>query len=313
MTNDQITWLQNRFSFKHWEQLPVYGSKRLFYRLHGHEVKRLAIVDHDIHQFQSYIERSGLFSSLKVDVPSIYDYSDSLQIILVEDLGNTSLEKIVKTNKNRLQYYYQVIDNLTNWQKRFNNIVGSTNNNLPVFDFTFARNDTHLFTERFLRRYLGWSSIEIDSLNEYFDDLADQVSHIPKTLMHRDFQAENIMWYKDKPYIIDFQTAIIGPYTYDIASLVYDNHLNLSSNEKNKLIEYFFQSYPDYNREDLYPAALQRTFQALSAYAHLSLEQGKKQYEQYIPRAIEHLKELKIKSFVSLCLGGEREKCLQPT
>ena len=120
-------------------------------------------------------------------------------------------------------------------------------------------------------------------------EIAARLAALPRVLVHRDFQSQNILWYKDRPYFVDFQTAMLGPYTYDLASLLYDNYVDLSVNVQETLIDYFFESYPEANRDDFYPVALQRTLQAISAYAFLSRIQGKSQYDQFIPRGLEHL------------------------
>lgn len=293
MNSDQINWLRQRFAFSRFEELPVFGSLRRFFRLHGISETRVAIVDDDLEQLTLFVDRASLFSSLDVNVPHVYDYSESLQLILEEDLGDTSLEKIINGGGDKHSHYREIIDVLVDWQKRFDAERDLTDmHRLKPYDFEFARNETVLFTERYLERYCGWSKSKTAELMLYFNELAERASEIRKTLMHRDFQSQNILYHRDRPYFVDFQTAVLGPYTYDLASLLYDNYVDLSADEKEELTDYFYRSYPDDDREDFYVAALQRTFQAVSAYAYLSRQKDKTQYEQYISVGLKHLEEL---------------------
>ncbi|MDP8240245.1 MAG: phosphotransferase [Candidatus Hatepunaea meridiana] len=293
MKKEQIDWLKERFPFDSIGELPIYGSLRRFYRIFSDTGTRVVILDDNLEQLRLFINRAKLFSSLNVNVPQIYDYSEELHLILEEDLGDDLLEDIINETDDKIPYYKKVIDLLVGWQKRFDkDTKGYNTHKLPLYDFDFAYNETTLFINRYLRRYLDISCLSCASLKPHFVDLAERSSQIRKTLMHRDFQARNIMWHKNQPYFVDFQTAMLGPYTYDLTALLYDNHVELRVDQKESLIDYFYEYYPGANRDDFYPVALQRTLQAISAYAFLSKEQGKKQYEQYIPRGLKHLEEL---------------------
>ncbi|MCF7809671.1 phosphotransferase [bacterium] len=295
MNEIQTEWLQERFPHEKIEQLPVFGSVREFYRLYGTEDTRVVIYDENLDQFNLFIEKASIFESLDVKIPRIYDASASQKLVIVQDLGDISLEDIINKNEtaDRLSYYRKVIDILTGWQKRFDEspeLIEAYK--LPEYDVDFAFNESRLFINRFLKRCTDNSCTWIADLKPQFVDLAMKASDIRKTLMHRDFQARNIMWHENEPYFVDFQACMLGPYTYDVAALVYDNHVDLKDDEKQKLIDYFYESYPDCDRDDFYVAALQRTLQAVSAYAYLSRQMGKTQYEQYIPKGLKHLREL---------------------
>ncbi|NQT34298.1 phosphotransferase [bacterium] len=290
MNNDQIDWLRQRFAFSKHDKLPVYGSQREFYRLYGESETRVAIIDSDLNQMTKFVDIAKLFRRLNVNIPVIYEYCFNRNILIEEDLGDDSLDRILPQTDDRFALYKQIINKLLEWQKLFDSSPDLAEDyDLPEYDFDFARNETVLFTERYLERYCGWSKSKTAELMLYFNELAERASKIRKTLMHRDFQSQNILWHRSKPHFVDFQTAVLGPYTYDLASLLFDNYVDLSVDEKEELIDYFYRSYPDENREDFYVAALQRTFQATSASAYLSREQGKTQYEKYIPKGLWHM------------------------
>lgn len=298
MNEKQVNWLQQCFPYTRIEQLPVFGSVRAFYRLSGDGETRVVICDEDLNQLRLFVDRARLFASLNVKIPQIFEYSEDLNFVIEQDLGDESLEVIVNKNNtiDRLSYYRKVIDILVGWQRRFDGLPELlTKHALPVYDFDFAYNESMLFVSRYLEEFTYMTDAQIATLKPQFVDLAMKASSIKKTLIHRDFQARNIMWHSGEPYIVDFQACMMGPYTYDLAALVYDNHVDLNTGEKQNLIDYFFENYPEAKREDFYPVALQRILQAVSAYGYLSRQPGKKMYEKYLPKGLEHLKKLGVR------------------
>ena len=89
--------------------------------------------------------------------------------------------------------------------------------------------------------------------------------------------------------IIDHQDALYGPITYDLSSLLKDAYLELTGEQKDELINYFYQnsSYklPDIAtfRDDLEIMGLQRHLKILGIFARLSIRDGKTDYLQSIP------------------------------
>ncbi len=293
MNSAQIAWVRSRFAFESYEKMPVYGSRRSFYRLKRGNESLIAITDDNHEQFNSYLNCRRIFQKLNVNVPFIFDFFEDLDIILAEDLGEDLLEDIINASENKWNYYKKVIDALIEWQQNYDeypNVSGSVM--LPEYTVEFARNDTRLFTARYLKGYLDLAESEYKDLYPRFDELAESAAAITKTLMHRDFQTRNMLWRYDEPHFVDFQAAMIGPYTYDIASLVFDNHVDLERDLKEKMIDYFFSFYPEQDRSDLYPAAVQRTLQAIGTYAFLSRERGSTRYERFIPVGLRHLEEI---------------------
>jgi hypothetical protein len=122
--------------------------------------------------------------------------------------------------------------------------------------------------------------------------------------MHGDYQSQNIYIKGKKAKIIDFQSAMIGPLTYDITALLRDPYVNISKQVERKLIDYYLVSLKKKGvrfkkREFLhlyYLTALQRNMQVLGAFANLSLNKNKVHFKEYIPRAIELIQDVLKKS-----------------
>jgi aminoglycoside/choline kinase family phosphotransferase len=187
-----------------------------------------------------------------------------------------------------------------------------------IFDYEHLRWETGYFVERFVE---GVSKIKTDNLpelNEEFHRLALKVDSFPKTIVHRDFQSQNIMIANGGiPRIIDYQGARIGPPAYDLVSILWDPYYRLEDNLREKLLDYYINKItnPPQSpfakvglrgiigkegqkeisekefRDTLLPCRLQRHMQALGAYGFLSTVKGKKYFMKYIPEGLRLLKE----------------------
>ncbi|MEK7196485.1 MAG: phosphotransferase, partial [Nitrospirota bacterium] len=117
----------------------------------------------------------------------------------------------------------------------------------------------------------------------------------PKTIIHRDFQSQNIMIHKGSPGLIDFQGARMGLPAYDIASILWDPYYRLEDDMRERLLEYYLNriknSASPLHPFSILPCRLQRHMQALGAYGFLSSVIGKKYFLKHIPEGLRLLKE----------------------
>ncbi len=169
-----------------------------------------------------------------------------------------------------------------------------------IFDYAHLRWETDYFIERFICGLKGIHIIDREALSHEFHQLARQVDSFTKTIIHRDFQSQNIMITQgDTPRIIDYQGARMGPPAYDLASLLWDPYVDLDNSMRERLLTYYLDKFllssasPD--KEDflrtLLPCRLQRHMQALGAYGFLSQEKQKTYFLKYIPRCLSYLRE----------------------
>ncbi len=123
----------------------------------------------------------------------------------------------------------------------------------------------------------------------------------PKTVIHRDFQSQNIMIKKSNIIgVVDYQSARIGPPAYDLVSILLDPYYRLEDTLGERLIDYYIRGIKGILGEEfsgkefkktLLPCRLQRHMQALGAYGFLSRVKGKKYFLKYVPEALRLLKE----------------------
>src|ERR1700741_4594928 len=124
-------------------------------------------------------------------------------------------------------------------------------------------------------------------------EIAKHLASLPRVLVHRDFQSQNIIIQNGQANLIDFQGMRPGLAEYDLASLLYDPYVELTEAERAELIAYYRGRQLE-NRVSidgdfdlkLRLCAMQRLMQALGAYGFLGLVKGHKHFLQYVPNAL---------------------------
>jgi aminoglycoside/choline kinase family phosphotransferase len=85
-----------------------------------------------------------------------------------------------------------------------------------------------LFPEWYIGKHLGLELTEKQTatLNKIFDLLLANNLAQPQVYVHRDYHSRNLMVLTEgNPGILDFQDAVFGPITYDLASLLRDAYV----------------------------------------------------------------------------------------
>jgi aminoglycoside/choline kinase family phosphotransferase len=95
---------------------------------------------------------------------------------------------------------------------------------LPSYDDALLRRELALFPEWCVSRHcqVVWSAGELAEWKTVCDLLVANALAQPKVAVHRDFMPRNLMVSDPNPGILDFQDAVLGPISYDVASLLRD-------------------------------------------------------------------------------------------
>ncbi|MCP4344560.1 MAG: phosphotransferase [Desulfobacterales bacterium] len=288
------------------------GSDRKWYRLTAHN-NSLIMADHGIRTHENTSETDSFVSigrhlhSKGIPVPEIYLYDTFSGIVFMEDLGDVSLQAVVRNAANDeeiFSYYKSVIDILVQLS-----VSGGREFDLS-WTYQTAHYDRELILERecryfvdaFLNGYLGMN-LQFEDFKDEFELLADKALEFSVNgFMHRDMQSRNIMAVS-RPgneksfYLIDFQGGRTGPIQYDLASLLIDPYVNLPYSLQADLLDYcikklslLIQINSDRFRECYKYCSLTRNLQMLGAFGYLSRVKGKTYFEEYIPLAVRTLK-----------------------
>lgn len=122
---------------------------------------------------------------------------------------------------------------------------------------------------------------------------AEELARLPRVLVHRDFQSQNVMVRGSDVTLIDFQGMRAGLGGYDVASLLYDPYVPMSADERRELAEFYAGVAGRTDRvawqTELQACARQRLMQALGAYGFLGVVKGKRAFLGHIPEASERL------------------------
>jgi aminoglycoside/choline kinase family phosphotransferase len=274
------------------EEITTGGSDRRFFRCRKNNKTYIIIRDNNI---ENYVRLQKHLLKKNVGVPRLYRIDRKMNLALVEDLGKNTLYKLVtEKKKNIVPLYQRAIRELIKLQ-----VDGFKNVPITVhYDYKHIRWEQEYFKEFFLSQYCNLSNKKLRTLDSDFELLAQKLLYITKPisnfLMHRDYQSQNIHIKKNRIRIIDFQSARIGPPSYDLAALLRDAYVNITKALENQLIQYYHICVQKKQivlekkrfRESYKLTGLQRNMQALGAFANLSLNKYKPHFKQYIPRGL---------------------------
>jgi len=284
----------------------VGGSDRKYFRMHKNGMSSVLMqcADQDP-DFNRHIEYTLFFRKFNLPVPELLSSAPANMSAVFEDLGDVSLYNWLKCPRKGSQIeqvYKKVLDILI----MLHGAVTDHIDECPllenrIFDYDHLRWETSYFIERFVKGVRGIVSDYFGELEHEFDQLALKAAGFPKTVIHRDFQSQNIMiMEREMPGIIDYQGARMAPPAYDLASLLWDPYYRLDETMRSRLLSYYIENMcsaapsrfdPDQFQESLLPCRLQRHMQALGAYGFLSSAKDKKFFLKYVPEAMRLLKE----------------------
>ncbi len=95
---------------------------------------------------------------------------------------------------------------------------------LPPYDEALLARELALFPQWCVQREfgLGWGEAESARWHKICRPLIDSALAQPTVAVHRDWMPRNLMVATPNPGILDFQDAVRGPLSYDVASLLRD-------------------------------------------------------------------------------------------
>ncbi|RJR18756.1 MAG: hypothetical protein C4581_06075 [Nitrospiraceae bacterium] len=282
------------------------GSDRRYYRT-SRENKSVVLMQckADDPDYERQIEYTKYFLKHTLPVPGLIEMDRERKNALIEDAGDISLYSWLKCPRDRMaieNIYRKVIDiivllhtDVTEDVSACPLLAGRT------FDYEHFRWETEYFIKRFVEGVRNISIKNHSALDEELHQLAVKADALPKTVVHRDFQSQNIMVIKGRELrLIDYQGARLGPPAYDVASMLWDPYYRIEDGIREQLLDYYIVNmnsrssgkFDEVNfHSSLVICRLQRHMQALGAYGFLSLVKGKSYFQKYMPEGVRLLKE----------------------
>lgn len=212
------------------EQLTPDASTREYFRVKWHGETAIACVYPEIFvaREHSYIDVTNLFLVSSLPVAKIYDYSESLGTIILEDFGDTILRDVLLASdeKKREKLLDEAISLIARIQaattKAFemNSIAARLKFDEEKLAWELNFFKEHYFTS--LKKQPLPAETD-EKLTAEFTEIARELETKATVLCHRDFHAANLMLDRaGNLRIIDHQDARLGSIAYDLASLLLD-------------------------------------------------------------------------------------------
>lgn len=249
-------------------------------------------------------ERESIASFLKVDalmaeaglnVPKILAVDEARGFILMSDLGRqTYLDVLNEDNARSLMD--AATDALVLWQK------ASRPGVLPDYDHAVLKREIELFPEWYVKVHRGYTITDKqrEIVERCFERIIANNLNEARVFVHRDFMPRNLMVSDPMPGILDFQDALYGPLSYDIASLLRDAFISWDESfVLDTTIRYWEKArkagipvpadFGNFYR-DVEFMGVQRHLKVLGIFARLNYRDGKPKYLEDTPRFIQYVR-----------------------
>ena len=205
-----------------------------------------------------FVQVASLMQAAGIHAPQVLAWQEAQGFMLLSDLGNQTLLDTINRDDHyaNLPRFVEACDTLVQWQ------LASKPGVLPPYDATLLQREIALFPDWYVakHRQLALSDEQTLVWKQAADLIVARNLHAPQVYVHRDYMPRNMMVGGDiaptlaasraalppegalapkgglsalgiptlaardnqKLGILDFQDAVYGPVTYDIASLMRD-------------------------------------------------------------------------------------------
>lgn len=283
------------------------ASFRRYFRVHGQDGRTAIVMDAppEHEDCRPFLHVDSLLQDAGLNVPNILAQDLRQGLLLLSDLGEKTYYQAIQDGLDdmRLQALYrQALAALARMQR-------AATTGLPAYDEQRLAQELAIFPEWYAARHCGaeLGPQDHEVLQQAFAALiADNVRQ-PTVLVHRDFHSPNLMLCEEprhgaNPGIIDFQDALAGPLTYDIASLVMDARTTWEEPQQlDWAIRYWEAAraagigiagdFADFHRAYEW-MSLQRNLRILGVFARLAYRDGKRHYLLHMDRVNAYVRQV---------------------
>ena len=242
-----------------------------------------------------FVHVAGLMAAAGLNVPALLAQDLEHGFLLMTDLGSTTyLAALNDDNADGL--FRDATDALIRWQ------LATREGTLPPYDEALLRRELDLFPEWYIGRHLGieLGAQQRQSLETVFGLIIANNLAQPRTYVHRDYMPRNLMVTVPNPGVLDFQDAVYGPITYDVASLFKDAFISW---DEQRVIDWTIRYWErarsaqlpvagDFGEfyRDLEWMGLQRHLKVLGIFARICHRDGKPAYVKDTPRFLAYVR-----------------------
>jgi len=243
-----------------------------------------------------YVKLDEMLGHAGVTVPRIVATDYEAGLMLLSDLGTTTYLSVLD-HDNASTLYAEALEALVKFQ------LTSQPGVLPEYDRAFLLRELNLFPEWYIGRHLQATLTDKQAaeLQGVFDAILANVTAQAQVYVHRDFHSRNLMLVDaGNPGVLDFQDALYGPMTYDLASLLRDAYVQWDEElvldwvirywQHAKAVGLPVSADIDAFYKDFEYMALQRHLKILGIFCRLHYRDGKDQYLGDLPTVMEYVR-----------------------
>lgn len=259
----------------------------------GHQIDELPFVN-----IQAHLAKAG------VSVPSLYYYDHAAGLLYLEDFGDVTLsEACADAGAAELEARYrQAIDVLVRMQSKAtspadpNCVAFHRSFDVPLLMWEF---DHFLEYGIVARQGTPMNGDDEAAIREEFRKISELLAGQPRVFVHRDYHSRNLMVDGNRLGVIDFQDALMGPATYDLASLLRDAYIALDESLVDRFVDYYLDQVQEgrqvwINREAFRRlfdfTSIQRNLKAAGRFVYIDRVKGNPKFLADIPRTLGYVK-----------------------
>jgi aminoglycoside/choline kinase family phosphotransferase len=253
---------------------------------------------------QPFVKIAALMKDAGLRAPEVLDWHEAHGFMLLNDLGSATMMSAIDTEHAQANHglYMQAVDTLIQWQ------LASRPGVLPPYDQALLNRELSLFPDWYLTQHKGvqLQGQDKETVDKAFVLIVQRNLAAPSVYVHRDFMPRNLMMphQSEQLGVLDFQDAVHGPITYDIASLMRDAFLtweedfvlDITIRYWEKARKAGLMDFEDWHSDfgAFYRAVewmgLQRHLKVAGIFARLTLRDGKPKYLADAPRFIHYIR-----------------------
>jgi aminoglycoside/choline kinase family phosphotransferase len=243
----------------------------------------------------AFVHVATLMREAGLHAPRVLAQDIERGFLLLTDLGATTyLRALDADNANDL--FRDAVDALLRWQ------LATRPDVLPPYDKSLLLRELELFPEWYVGRHLGQALTDAEraDLSRVFELVIASNTAQPSVFVHRDYMPRNLMVSAPNPGVLDFQDAVYGPITYDIASLFRDAYVSWP---EERVLDWTIRYWEKARRAGLPVTAdfaafhrdcewmgLQRHLKVLGIFARIRHRDGKPGYVEDTPRFLHYVR-----------------------
>jgi aminoglycoside/choline kinase family phosphotransferase len=274
-----------------------------------------------------FVDVQRYLAGLAIPVPALEHLDREVDVLLLEDLGDRTFGDVCRAvlddpelgeaaRRRELEDLYgQAVDLLVDVQSAFLRSRRSEGSGVEEASICWRRR----FDRRTLRweldHYVDWgleardAADDLDGevrdlLDESFDALVDALLELETLPVHRDFQSSNLMYRprqdRESPWVvIDFQDALVGPYVYDLVSLLRDSYIELPPDLVSELVDEYLRvgrgadlpwcDDPDAVRRAFHLQTVQRKLKDAGRFVYIDREKEHPEFLDYYEPSIRYV------------------------